>query len=318
MAARFPYHRLPSDRAFEALIWDIFRHLLGEGLEKFSKGKDAGRDARFRGKADRFPSQSAPLNGNVILQIKWTEEESASFADPALQRLFIDKEAPKAKKLMEAGELDHWVIVSNRKRPAIASTKLEKELQKEVGCNSVHLRGVEELDGWLAHLPDIVRHHGLEELLIPFRVEPAELKQVIDALYDNRSEALQKMSTRWDFADYAGIDSKNTVNRVTEPYFKASIRNQSEPFFAPIKDFLENPRNRELADRYHEAAAELQAKAMAFRDRFGTFDVVFESLCEEICSRATSTFQQPGKKRVLRVVLHYMYANCDLGKKVND
>lgn len=318
MPSRFPYHRLPSDRAFEGVIWDLFRYLLGEGLEKFAKGKDGGRDARFAGTADRFPSRSSPLSGKIILQVKWTEEESGSFGDASFQRLLIEKEAPKAKALREAGELDHWVIVSNRKRPAIASTKLEKDLREAVSCESVHLRGLEELDGWLAQLPEIVRRHALEELLIPFRVEPTELRQVIDALYENRSEALQEMSSRWDFADYAGIDRKNALNRVTDPYFKASIRNQSEPFFAAIKEFLENPRNRELANRYHEAAAELQAKAMAFRDRFGTFDVVFESLCEEIYSRAASTFEKPGKKRVLRVVLHYMYANCDLGEKAND
>ncbi len=299
MASRFPYHRLPSDRAFENVVWDVFRFLLGEGLEKFATGKDGGRDSRFSGKG-RSVSESiwAPY-GNVILQVKWTEEESRSFSDASFQRLLIDKEAPKARALHLSGELDHWIVVSNRKRPAIASTKLEKQLLAAVGCKSVHLRGIEELDGWLAQLPQIVRSHSLDELLIPFRVEPLELKDVINALYENRSDALQRVSSRWDFAGYTGIDKKNQINKVTEPYFKGSIRDQSEPFFAAIKAFLENPRNRDLANRYHEAAAELQAKAMAFRDRFGSFDLVIESLCEEVCNSTGSAFCQPGKKRVL-------------------
>ncbi len=313
--ARFPYHRLPSEYAFQDLVWDVCRFLLGEGVEKFAKGKDAGRDGRFAGRANRFPSEDDPLTGKFIIQAKWIQEESASFSDPSFQRLLLKEEAPKAKKLLQAGELDHWLIMSNRRRPAIASTKLENDLRKAVGCKTVYLRGTEELDGWLQDLPYVVRRYDLEALLIPFRVEPIELREVIDALHAHRSVDLTSLSSRWDFEGYAGIEKKNDINELTDRYFKGSIRDQSEQFFGSIKAFLENPRNWSLSQRYHEAAAEIQAKSMAFRGRFGSFDIVIEQLCEAITSTGGPAFQQAGRKRLLRVLLHYMYANCDLGQK---
>jgi hypothetical protein len=309
--ARFPYHRLPSEYAFQDLVCDVCQHLLGEGVERFAKGKDGGRDARFSGKANRFPSAAAPLSGKFIVQAKWTEDESGSFADAKVQRLLKQEEVPKAKVLKEAGELEHWIIISNRRKNAISATKLERELLKAVGSQSVHLRGIEELNGWLKDLPTLVKAYNLEGLLVPFRVDPLELREVIETLYANRRQALAAASSRWDYAGYAGIEQKNTVNKLTERYFKASIRDQSEPHFAAIKAFLENPRNAQLAERYHEAATEMQAKAMTFRDRFDAFEQIIEHVCDEV----SANFHAFGKKRVLRVILHYMYANCDFGQK---
>lgn len=309
--ARFPYHRLPSEYSFQDLVWDICRVVLGEGVEKFSRGKDGGRDGRFSGKANRFPSEASPLSGAFIVQVKWTEDESASFSDKAFIRLLMKEETPKAKKLCQGGELDHWIVVSNRKKQAISATSLQQDLLTAVGCKTVHLRGTEELDGWLSQLPDVVKAHDLDGLLIPFRVDPLELRDVIETLYANRQQALAGDASRWDYAGYAGIELKNKINNLTEPYFKASIRDKSEPYFAAIKSFLENPRNGQLAERYHEAASEIQAKAMAHRSRFATFDLVIEHVCDHI----SAVIPQPGKKRVLRVLLHYMYANCDVGQK---
>ncbi|MCG3149491.1 MAG: hypothetical protein PCFJNLEI_02954 [Verrucomicrobiae bacterium] len=312
--ARFPYHRLASEYLFQDLVWDISRYLLGEGVEKFAKGRDGGRDGRFAGKANRFPSETKPLTGKFIIQAKLTQDESSTFADAAFQRQLLKVEVPKAIKLRKKGELDHWIIFSNRRRSGDSSTDLEKELLKKVGCKSVHLRGSEELDGWLADMNEVVTRYGLDALLIPFRVDPVELREVIEILYNKRSEALATATSRWDFKGYKGIATKNKINRLTKDYFNASIRDKSEPHFAAIKAFLENPRNRVLAERYHEAAAEIQGKAMAFRDRFPSFDLVIEQLCDAICL-TDAKFQQLGKKRVLRVLLHYMYANCDIGKK---
>jgi hypothetical protein len=294
--AHFPYHRLSSDYHFQLLVWDVCKWLLGDGVEGFAKGKDGGRDGRFRGKANRFPSSADPYSGNFIIQDKWTQTESSTFAESGFRRQLLDEEVPKALRLLEQGELDYWLIFSNRRKAAESATELRDLLQKEVGCKVVHLTGAEELDAFLRDLPHVVKKHDLEGLLLPFRLEPQELREVIETVYRCRSEAMQRASSRWDYADYVGIDRKNEINVVTERYFNASIRDQSEPYFAAIKSFLENPRNFQ---------------------RFNTFDLVFEQLCEEIWSMSPDE-QQPGRKRVLRILLHYMYANCDLGEKPND
>lgn len=175
---RYPYHLLPSDKDFESLVWDLCRYLLGEGTEKFPTGRDGGRDARFRGQAMRFPSETKPLSGNFIVQVKWTQVEESSFSDKPFQRMLKDKEVPKVKKLISTGELDHWILFSNRKKPPDGATKLEADLVNASGCNSIHLRGADEIDGWLRTLPQIVRQNNLDALLMPMRLEPQELTKL--------------------------------------------------------------------------------------------------------------------------------------------
>lgn len=310
---RYPYHQLPSDKDFECLVWDLCRFLLGEGTEKFATGRDGGRDARFRGQAARFPSESKPLIGSFIVQAKWTQVEDSSFSDKPFQRMLMKEEVPRVRNLIAAGELDHWILFSNRKKPADGATKLEADLKIETGCESIHLRGADEIDGWVRSLPQLVRNNSLDSLLIPMRLEPNELHEVIDVLHKRRALAPEKASTRWNFPAYIGIDQKNVINDLSDRYFCNVIRQQSEPYFAAIKAFLENPRSRKLAERYHEAASEIQAKVMTFRNRFDQFDFVFDTLCEEFWT-CSPELQSPGKKRLVRLLLHYMYCNCDFGE----
>ena len=153
----------------------------------------------------------------------------------------------------------------------------------------------------------------VREHLIPFRLDPQELHEVIDALHKRRTVASGNASTRWNYAVYLGIDRKNDTNELTDRYFRNVIRQQSEPYFSAIKAFLENPRNRKLAERYHESATEIQAKVMTFRGRFDGFDLVFDVLCEEFWTSSPG-LQSSGKKRLVRLLLHYMYCNCDFGE----
>jgi hypothetical protein len=163
-------------------------------------------------------------------------------------------------------------------------------------------------------MPDLVKRYDLEGLLFPFQLDPLEIRSVIETLHAQRAEALARATARWDFEGYKGIAKKNEINGMTDRYFKSAIRDYSEPHFASIKAFLENPRNWELAEQYHEAASEIQAKAMAFRDRLGAFDFVVEHVCDELC-RAIPGYEGSRKRRVVRVLLHYMYATCDFGEK---
>jgi hypothetical protein len=61
---------------------------------------------------------------------------------------------------------------------------------------------------------------------------------------------------------------------------------------------------------YHDAADELKAKIITFREQFSTFDEVLTFLHEEI---VTDNPDVRGQKRLVRVFLHYMYFDCDIG-----
>ncbi len=74
---KYRLDRLHPD-TFEELVIRICRDLLGKGVIGFAKGKDGGRDGRFEGTAQHYPSTSVPWKGKFIIQAKHTTNSEAS------------------------------------------------------------------------------------------------------------------------------------------------------------------------------------------------------------------------------------------------
>jgi hypothetical protein len=112
---------------FENLAFAICKQLLGAGVKKFAKGPDGGRDAKFNGKAELYPSKTAPLKGQVIIQAKHTDDPISKFSDTSFssdaKSSVLSLEIIRIKTLQENGELDHYFLFSNRKLGAEAEKK---------------------------------------------------------------------------------------------------------------------------------------------------------------------------------------------------
>lgn len=309
--ASYPLHHLGSYELFEDLVCDICRIWLGEGVTKFAPGKDGGRDCKFTGRANSFPSEALPLEGCTIVQAKWTREESASCSDSEFKRLLTASESPKAARLVGSGELDHWLIFTNRRKGGDTDAELEKELLSLTKAKTVHLRGREDICGFLENRPHLVQRYRLELFETPLRISPEGLRQVVMVIHAKWCAATQDSS--FNFANYAGIAKKNELNRLSAEYFQV-IKERSEPHFASIREFLGNPRNNQIAENYHAVADDFQNKIIARRQNYGSFDLVINALFDELVSGAKD-FDDPHKRRLVWVVLHYMYCSCDIGLK---
>lgn len=68
---KFAYEDL-SDGQFEILIVLLCQRLLEVAVQGFTKGPDGGRDAKFMGTAELYPSKTAPWIGTTIVQAKHT------------------------------------------------------------------------------------------------------------------------------------------------------------------------------------------------------------------------------------------------------
>ena len=86
MSIKFPLYYLNSED-FENLSALICDRILGTGTIVFSTGKDGGRDAKFTGKANNFPSDAAPWDGKFIIQAKHTTSPNASCTDSEFQTI---------------------------------------------------------------------------------------------------------------------------------------------------------------------------------------------------------------------------------------
>ena len=83
-------------------------------------------------------------------------------------------------------------------------------------------------------------------------------------------------------------------------------------YFSQIDEFLQNPINEELTEMYEDLAMELNSIITIKREDFYAFEEIFVYLYNYVKDRNLDLNR---KKRFISIFLHYMYFNCDIGKK---
>ena len=114
--------------------------VLGMGTIAFSTGKDQGKDARFNGTAQRFPSDTKPAKGKFVIQAKHTTQPGASCSDGPFKRIFKD-ELPKIKGLAKTGDLELYLLFTNRDLTAGTERSLVDQLAKIPGLREAWVLG---------------------------------------------------------------------------------------------------------------------------------------------------------------------------------
>jgi hypothetical protein len=308
---RFPLHDL-SAAEFEVLVVAICREILGAATTGFATGPDAGRDAFFEGTANVFPSTSKPATGIFVVQAKHIQSPVASCSDSAFRKSLLDKELPKVKRLHEAGKLTHYLLFTNRKKTAAADIHFKSRVEAETGLSNAWLLGLEFIERELRAHPQIVRNAGLDRFRIPLDFSPDDYRDIIEGLYAHRDTVGTSFDSAHEF-DGPGFHEKNAINKLSEEY-SAHIRDDSMPFFDDIGRFLKNPRNADLAEKYHVVADELKGQLIVHQAQFESFEHALDAIPRLIQGRSPE-LQVAIKRRLLKIVIHYMYANCEIGKK---
>lgn len=305
----YQLHSIDEGR-FEELVRHLCREILGLGTVAYSKGPDGGRDGRFEGTSTRYPSSSAPWKGKFIIQAKHTTNPIARCSDGEFWKnktSVVAREKPKMRQLREAGEVDNYLLFTNRRLGGETESALLKELRDETGIPQVAILGIETITELLARYPAVVRHIGGELFGGPIRFHSEDIKQVILAF---RGKGKPRAFRVPDNYEYVEIDRKNKINNLRREDFDFVVEN-SEPYFAQIRDFLGDPVNEEVAVIYEDFAMETNHKVHLRRDDFTHFSEVFEHLYDQV------TLNEPElrPRNLIWVFLHFMYVHCDLGRK---
>lgn len=308
----FPIHEL-SEAEFEDLIVAICRELLGVGVTGFGSGPDSGRDGFFEGRANRFPSDSTPATGKFVIQAKHAQSPIASCSDSAFKKTLLDKELPKVKRLFDDGKLTQYLLFTNRKKTAGADEHFEGRVREESGVSNAWLLDIDYIYRELRAHPHIVRNAGLDRFHIPMNFTPEDYRDIIDGLFAHRDAVETGFDSEHDFKDYPGFEGKNVVNGVSSDY-GSHIKEDSMPHFDAIARFLKNPRNDELTEKYHVVANELKGQLIVHMEQFKSFEHALDAIPGLIQERAPE-LQVPAKRRLLKIMIHYMYVNCEIGKK---
>lgn len=307
---------LLEDGTFEKLINSICQNLLGMGVISFSEGKDGGRDGKFIGTAQNYPSTKKTWTGKFIIQAKHTANPIASCSDPEFEKI-VDKEILKIQKLKAKDEIDNYLLFTNRKYSGIKGERLTQKIISETGIECAAIIGKETINNQYLNVnKGIVKQYQLNKHHLQFEFSDEEIKEIIIAFKMQLPSITTKIKKDVDKLryDFKLIDksTKNQKNGLNEAYFQEEIVEKSLMEFSKIENFLENPINAELKDYYFDTAHELNQVIRFQRDNFNAFEELFPLIYQLICDGAP---QIKGAKRHVTTFLHYMYYECLIGKK---
>lgn len=295
---------------FEAMVIMICSHILGPSTIPFAKGKDGGKDGKFVGKANCIPSEAKPWEGKIIIQAKHTEKMNASCSDGDFNRRLKNEVIPAVKKLKKDNDIDYYILFTNCKLTGIQDTEIEKKIKSETAVPTL-LFADEKIQDMLRKYPDVVREAELNRLLLPFEFDDTDIETVVTSLSEYAHKDKVAFYEEISF-EYPGLEKKNELNKMGQQYFEEIIRASMDDFYK-IRRFLSDPLNDGIGDVYEDAANELRAKITLNRNQFYEFEQVIETIYDRVVNTSASVLH--GKKRLVRILLHYMYCNCDIGKK---
>ncbi len=314
MPMKYAYEDL-SDDQFEKLIVFLCHELLGISTQAFAKGPDGGRDAKFVGTAERYPSQRDPWKGVTIVQAKHTNGYNKHFSDPDFYSKKSDSsvlgiEIKRIKKLREKKQLDHYILFANRRLAANAESEIREYLSSECGIpeSSIGLCGVEVLEMWLKSFPIVAERAGLDMVDSPLIVSPDDLSDVVYALAKHKKFAVEVEAD--PPVPRTPYEIKNKINNMSHEY-AVLTKDRYLKETAQVQKFLSAPENYEILRLYEDVVDEFQIKIVAKRKDYQTFDDVMNYLVDLLFARDPVLRRN---KRLTRVMLFYMYWNCDIGR----
>ncbi|MBS0351903.1 MAG: hypothetical protein JSR33_12135 [Proteobacteria bacterium] len=187
------------DSQFENLVILICQELLGKGVQGFASGRDGGRDARFYGRAECYPSSTKPWEGLIIIQAKHTNGHNKSFSDKEVyskenKNSLIAQKIPRIKALSQNKEVDYYMLFSNRRLTANKHFELIKYIAEttDIHCDAIAILGIDEIERYIKLFPRIGQMANIDPVDCPSVIGPQELSEIIEALEKNKRRLLLK------------------------------------------------------------------------------------------------------------------------------
>jgi len=314
---RIKYYNL-SDAQYQNLVCCLCKKILGPSTQTYSPGRDDGKDASFTGTAKCFPTWT----GKIIVQAKHTRGIVAKFSDPKFyseksKSSVLALELPKIKSLVEKGDLDYYMLFSNRTISGEIDIPIKKYISKNTGIpvDNIYLCGNDDMEHWLKMYPEVEVWAEIKPGDFPLTVPATELAEVILRLEKNKEAVLNDEKKREDTPAIpvrTPFPEKVILNTMSDGYanlIKDEIKN-----FRDIEIFLQS--DDESRERYDSVVTELNAKIVSKRRDFEEFNEIIEYIYDLYIDQDIDLKKN---KSTLRQLLYYMFWFCDIGEnKKND
>jgi len=214
---------------------------------------------------------------------------------------------PAIEKLKREKKIDYYLLFTNRKLSGIQDAKIESILDFNTEIPN-RVIGLETINLWLTQYPNIARTLNLNKLLLPLNFDENDLKEIINTFSEISNEEGKELSSIPENRD---IKTKNVLNKLSEDYFNSVIK-KNLIYFDQIREFLTDEINSDYLNKYENTVDDINEEIIVHRDDFMKFDEIFNFLYKFIIENNPELTQN---RRLVRVFLHYMYYNCDIGIK---
>ncbi|WP_201615482.1 ABC-three component system protein [Psychrobacter urativorans] len=305
---------------FEVLAVQICKETLGEATQGFAPGPDGGRDGKFVGTANEYPSRSKPWTGITIIQAKHTSGINQHFLDSSFfsegsKGATLSEEVVKIKKLIDKNELDNYMLFANRKLTGGAEPQIKKYISENTGLDigNIGVFGIDDLNSWLSRYRYIVEMVKLSPLTMSPIIRPDDLAEIIPHFANVFDISVKHKDFRP--VNRTSYEEKNQINNMSDEFAK-SLRKSYMSYAFQVQEFLNDPQNTNLQNLYQNAIEEFQQTFIIPRQReLKYFDEVFNELVALLIDR---DYILKVNKRLTRILVFYMYFNCDIGKSNDD
>ncbi len=124
---------------------------------------------------------------------------------------------------------------------------------------------------------------------------------------DNPTEVVE--GGKYDFTEK---ERKNQLNNLSNDYFNI-LCDDFLPYFYKIDNFLKNPQNKKLYDKYKNVSLYLKATIEANRRKYDKFEEIISDVTNKILNVTQNSNSM--NSALVSVFLNYMYWNCDIGRR---
>jgi hypothetical protein len=125
-----------------------------------------------------------------------------------------------------------------------------------------------------------------------------------------RDKALFETAREIHTYERVAFAKKNELNNLSVEFAKM-IRKDYFKDFPSVEEFLANPVNSDLVERYQEAAREFHEQIVAHRQQADDLGRLLVNLQRLLFERDGDLARH---KRLTKLVIYYMYWICDLGE----
>ena len=161
--------------SFQQLCLTVTREILGQTVESFLDSNDGGRDGGFSGTWSSRGSED--ISGRFVIQCKFTNKK-----DQNLHASDLSDEVVKAKRLVEKGLCDCYVLLTNAGLSGTEAEKIEA-LYESAGVKRVLLYGLT----WICQQ---IQESKRLRMLVPRVYGLGDLSQILDERAYSQARAL--------------------------------------------------------------------------------------------------------------------------------